>query len=375
MTIEELTTLEKLNNAFYQCAKVSHWKESTQQYRASLLVRNIQLQDDIRSGSYKASPTIDFTINERGKMRNINAPAVRDRVIQKVLCQEILIPQLSKPLIYDNYASLKNRGTSFARKRLDMMLRKYIRQYGNDGYVLQIDVKKYFESIDHSVLKDMVHSRVKEPDDVMALIDYVIETSSNNGKGLNLGAEAPQIFAVYYLSGIDNYIKTVKGVKFYGRYMDDIIIISNSKEELRQLLYEIEEQLKLIKLEVNKQKTHIMTLRHGFTYMQIKYNIYNGKVIKRPTRKKITRERRRLKKYKKKYDKGEMDLLDIQNAYKSWRNGVLTDCNHGKRSIKNMDNIYKRLFLKKLSCVKTTREKLMQEIFKNKEARQCIRLH
>ena len=375
MTIEELTTLEKLNNAFYQCAKVSHWKESTQQYKSSLLIRNIKLQEELRNGTYKVSPTIDFTINERGKIRDINAPAVRDRIIQKILCQEILIPQLSKPLIYDNYASLKNRGTSFARKRIDVMLRKYIRQYGDNGYILQIDIRKYFESIDHDVLKEMVHGRIKESNEIMDLIDYVIDTSSKNGKGLNLGAEAPQIFAIYYLSGIDNYVKTVKGVKFYGRYMDDIFVLSNSKKELKQLLYEIELQLDRIRLEVNKRKTHITTLKHGFTFMQIKYNVSNGKVVKRPTRKKITRERRRLKKYKKKYDTGGMSLLDIQNAYKSWRNGVLTDCKHCKRSISNMDNLYKRLFHKEILSSRTTREKLIKEIFKDKEARKCIRLH
>ena len=118
MTIEELTTLEKLNNAFEECSKISHWKESTQRYRANLLSRNLELQDDLRNGTYRVSETIDFIITERGKTRQIKAPVMRDRIVQKILCKEILIPQLSKPLIYDNYASLKNRGTSFARKIL-----------------------------------------------------------------------------------------------------------------------------------------------------------------------------------------------------------------------------------------------------------------
>ena len=372
MTIEELTTLEKLNNAFYECAKVSHWKESTQRYKSNLLIKNTELQDDLRNGNYRVSKTTDFIINERGKIRDINAPAVRDRVVQKVLCQQILIPYLSKPLIYDNYASLKGRGTSFARKRMVVLHHRFLRKHEN-GYILQIDIKKYFNSIDHDVLKEMVRERIHEPPEIMELIDYVIDTSSNTGKGLNLGAEAPQIFAIYYLAGLDNYIKSVRGVKYYGRYMDDMFILSESKDELKDLLTDIKTELKKVKLEVNDHKTHITPIRHGFTFMQIKYNIIGQKVIKRPTRAKITRERLRLKRYKKKLEDDKMSPVDIFNSYKSWRNAVLKDCPQSRRSIRHMDRLYMKLFPDTIKHGKESRERLIQEIFKDKEARRCIR--
>lgn len=136
MTLEELTTLEKLNNAFYEYASNVSNKESMHRYKANLLINNIELQDDLRNGTYKVSKTNNFTINERGKMRDIKEPAIRDRVVQKILCKYILVPQLRKYLIYDNYASLENRGTSFARKRITIMLQKYIKEYGDNGYVL-----------------------------------------------------------------------------------------------------------------------------------------------------------------------------------------------------------------------------------------------
>lgn len=364
MTFEELTTIEKLNNAFKECSKISHWKESTQRYKANMLLRNTELQNELRSGEYKIGNTIDFVICERGKRRQIKAPVIKDRIVQKVLCKEILIPALTKPLIYDNYASLKDRGTSFARKRIDIMLRRYIRKYGENGYILQIDIRKFFESIDHQTLREMVHERIKEPKEIMDLIDYIIDTSSDSDVGLNLGAECPQIFAVYYLSGIDNYIKTVKGIKYYGRYMDDIFIISESKDELKSILEDIKYRLGDIKLEINERKTHITTLKHGFTFMQIKYNVQDGRIIKRPTRSKIARERRRLKKYKKKWEQGQMSLLDIQNCYKSWRNNILKDCNACCRSIHEMDNLFERLFLKHESYRKVTREQLIRKAYR-----------
>ena len=364
MTIEELTTMENLNNAFYQSARISHWKENTQRYKANLLLKNLELQEEIRSGNYRVSPTTNFQLTERGKIRNIEAPAIRDRIIQKVLCQKILLPYLTKPLIYDNYASLKNRGNSFARKRINALLEKYIRKHGDDGYILQIDIKKYFGNIDHETLKAMLHKEITEPKEIMDLIDYVVDTSSHSDKGLNLGSEAPQIFAIYYLSRVDSYIKTVKSMKYYGRYMDDMFVISDNKEELKELLNGIKEQLGYLKLEINEKKTHITTLKHGFTFMQIKYHVDNGKIIKRPTHSKVSRERKKLRKYKILYDEGRLTELKIRNCYKSWRNNVLLDCNACSRTINSIDRLYDELFPEREKRIKQTRDEVVEQTFR-----------
>lgn len=364
MTIEELTTLEKLNNAFYQSAKASHWKEATQRYKANLLTNNLDLQRELRGGTYRVQPTTDFTLNERGKIRHIEAPAIRDRIVQKVLCQYVLLPSIRRHLIYDNYASLKDRGTAFARKRMDVMLQRYIRHHGDDGYILQVDIKKYFDSVDHGKLKELLYQRLDEPAEVMSLVDYIVDSSSKTGRGLNLGSEAPQIFAIYYLNGIDNYIKTVKGVKYYGRYMDDMFIISHDKHELMLTLAEIMRKLSELKLEVNEKKTHITKLSHGFTFLQIKYHVSNGRIIKRPTHDKVVRERRRLKKYKNLYDRGEMTEYDIHTCYKSWRNSVVKDCNRCDRTIRSLDALYDRLFPEHEGLAKLPRSRLIADAFK-----------
>lgn len=364
MKIYELSTLDKLNKAFRECSRISSWKESVQRYKMNLIVNNLQLQEDLRNGTYVVSPTTDFDLNERGKLRHIEAPSIRDRIAQKVLCQEILIPQLTKPLIYDNYASLKNRGTSFARKRICVLLQRFLRKH-NNGYVLQIDIKSYFDSVDHTVLKQMIHKRLNESEEVMDLIDYIIDTSSESDKGLNLGSEAPQIFAIYYLSPVDSYIKTVKGVKYYGRYMDDMFIFGESKEELKQLLNGIKNELSKLHLEVNEKKTHIVKLSHGFTFMQIKYNVDNGRVTKRLTRKKIVRERRRLKKHKKLLDKNIVDIGYIQNCYLSWRNNVIKEHNACKHTIISLDTLFKKLFEIIPKKRKQTREDILKEAFRD----------
>lgn len=274
MNIYQLTELDKLNAAFYQASKESYWKPATQLYHSNLLLNNVKLQEELRSGTYKMQKTINFYISERGHTRYIESPTIRDRIVQKVLTKEILIPSIRPALIYDNYASLENRGTSFARKRVLIMLRKFVEMYGLDGYVMLVDVHRYFPSIDHEILKQMVYKRIHQHSwDIIKLTNYIIDNSSDSDVGLNLGSEAPQIFAVYYLTPVDNYIKTVKGVKFYGRYMDDLIIFAPTKQELHQLLDEIQYQLSLLKLTINDRKTQILKISHGFTYLQVKYDI------------------------------------------------------------------------------------------------------
>lgn len=364
-TLEDLMELDTLNECTYECTRQSRWKGVTQRYISNMLVKNLELQEEVLGFRYKVSPTTNFKLNERGHIRNIEAPSIRDRIVQKTLVKNILMPSLRPYVIYDNYASLKNRGTQFARKRLERMLRNYVFHNGTDGYILLIDIKGYFENIDHEVLKSLIAPRIsKEDPDIIKLIHYIIDTSSKSNKGLNLGSEAPQILAIYYLHPLDEYMKVVKSIKYYGRYMDDIFIISKSKDELKLLLDDVETITGLLHLQVNKKKTHIVKLTHGFTFLQIKYNILSsGKILKRISHNKIVRERRRLKAFKRMLDCGKMTELDVLNCYKSWRGSVLVDHNAYYNTIRSMDNLYSSLFPNKVQDQRKSRNKLCADIY------------
>ena len=344
--MEELTDMRELNGCTMASTEESRWKEATQRYIANMLLRNLGLRTALLNGTYRESPTIRFTINERGHIRDINAPACVDRVIQKSVSLNVLIPAIRPHLIYDNYASLKDRGTHFARRRFMMMLRSYIRANGIDGYVLIGDISKYFDSVDHEVLKQQISPLLKDqPADVIALIYQMIDSSSESDKGLNLGGEPPQILAVGYLGPIDTFVKVVKGVKYYGRYMDDFFVIGRSKEELKNLLVEISEKVAELRLNINFKKTHIVKLRHVFVWLQTKYIITEtGAVKTSPTRDKLLRERRRLKAFRRLVDKGQMTTYEAWMAYKSWRGSVMTDYNSCFRALKRMDAVFWQLF-------------------------------
>lgn len=366
-SLEELFTLENLNNAFYEESQASYWKEQTQRYRANLLINNTKLQNELLSNSYKVQNTTNFQVNERGRIRDINAPTLRDAIVQKVINQHILIPQLSKYFIYDNYASIKKRGTKMARKRVNIMLQKHMKQYGNSGYIIQIDVKNFFGSIDHQILKSMLDEKLNISNDIKDLIHYLIDNSSSTNVGLNLGAEMPQTLSGFYLTPLDNYIKTVLGIKFYARYADDMLLCVPTKQEAHSILEQIKSAMKSYKLSVSEKKTHIVKLSHGFIYLKNKYNIINNRIIIRPVHAKIQRERKRLKAYKRLYDKNIVTDLEVQLYYYSWSCNIRKECNRIDKSLQSIYKLLLELFPKCLQAQREIqyRDELIDEIFKN----------
>lgn len=367
VTIEELFTFKNLNDAFYECFSANRGKHSNKTYYNGLLFNNLELMDDLLSCKYEVSPTSHTVISERGKIREIDSPLMRDRIVQKILCQKVFVEQLMPKFIYDNYSSVKNRGTTMARKRFENMLYKFLRQIDydidNKGYVLLVDVEKFFNNIDHETLKSMLEKDLDVSDELLKLIFYLIDESSSSEIGLNLGSELPQVLAMYYLSKMDNYIKNRMGIKFYGRYADDIFVIAETKDELYKALDVIKWQLSLVKLKANEKKTQIVKIRHGFTYLQTIYKVIKRKgrykVLKMPTRAKITRERRRIKGHARQVKEGNLQFEDVYHWYKSFRCSLTKEYNSLDKTLKSLDNLFNNLFERYVLPEKQTRTEIL----------------
>lgn len=306
-------------------------------------LRNIlQLREMLLAGDDVTMGFIEFNLFERGKKRHIKSVHFKERVAQRSLCDNALVPMLSRSLIYDNGASLKDKGISFARDRLKHHLHQYYRRTGgNEGYILLMDFSGYFDNILHEPCYELLDAAFEDKR-ILALCQQFIEPFGE--KSLGIGSQVSQILAVSYRSSIDHYIKEVLRVKEYGCYMDDSYLIHNNKKELWQHYAVIRKLCADLGIRINERKTQIVKLSHGFTYMKGRYFLTDsGKVIVKPCRRNTTAHRRKLKKLKRFMERGTLTVDQIACAHNSYRGYIEKDYK-SHITVRNMDKLFHELY-------------------------------
>lgn len=380
----ELTDLNLLYDSFLASLKGSAWKEEPQRFEIDFLSEIVKLKKEIDSREYRTSKGTEFTLNERGKIRHIHGARIRDRVVRHALCDGELAEALRPYLIYNNGASQKGKGLTFARKLFVRDLHNFwIKYRDNKGYIGFVDFSKFYDNIRHDVVREMIGPKISEKGgwlldetlktfrvDVSFMTDEefaacmdrkfnsveyyeTIPDEWKTGekfmpKSVDIGDQVSQDIGVFFPTPIDNYVKIVRGCKWYGRYMDDMYIICRDRDELESIIEGVKLEANAMGLFVNESKTRIVRLGDTYRYLQIRYTLAeNGRVIQRISQKAVTRERRRLKAYKTMIDRGGMSYADAEQAAKSW----MADYSKimSKQQIKNMKAVYKSLFGKELS--------------------------
>lgn len=339
---ENLCTLNALFDAAKKSRQSIRWKSSVQRYFMSWLRNIILLRFMLLTGKDVTLGFICFTIRERGKTRYIRSVHFKERVPQRSLCDNALVPVLSRSLIYDNGASLEGKGISFALKRLKEHLHRYFRKHGsNEGWILLIDFSGYFDNILHGPIYEML-DRAFSDKRIVNLTRQFVEPFGE--KSVGIGSQVSQILAVSYRSYLDHFIKEVLREEFYACYMDDSYIISDSKEHLWRDYEKIREKCAERGIVLNPRKTQIVKLSHGFTYMKGRYWLTeSGKVVAKPCHDNTARERRKLKSFKGMLETGEMTMEQIACSYNSYR-GYIQDNYHCHRTVRNMDKLFHELY-------------------------------
>lgn len=364
LKMNRLLDANVIYDAGTKAIKSSSFKRNTILYEMNHLLETAKAQEEMRTGKFKPDPTTDFTISERGKTRKISSNTPRDKAINHALCDEILTPSIERLVIYDNSASQKGKGVDFHRRRLVRHLRQYYSTHGsNEGYILLGDFAGYYANIPHDkCLEDMKAAMAKNKDlseeerelagEMLArIIEGFSINQGGKKKGVNIGNQCSQDIGVFYPHRVDNCVKIKRGTKGYARYTDDFYAISDSCEELKRLLGDIRKEADAHGITINERKTRICKLSDKWRHLQIQYSLTStGRIIQKINPKAVTRERRKLRAYKRQLDKDVMPQEDIDECFRSWLGG-----NYKRMSRLQFESIlklYYKLFERRLTWKK-----------------------
>ncbi|WP_220767185.1 reverse transcriptase/maturase family protein [Shewanella sp. MBTL60-007] len=313
---EQIYSFENILDAAYQCRKGKTKANATLVFFNNLEENIIQIQNELMWGMYQMSPYHHFYVFEP-KRRLISAPHFRDRVAHRAI-YNIIEPLFDKQYIHDSYACRRSKGTHKGADRTQAFIKKVERKHGKT-YALKADISRYFSSIDHCILKSILDAKIK-CERTKALLFYIIDTSPSDalGAGIPLGNLTSQIFANIYLNELDRFAKHQLGAKFYVRYMDDFVFIHHDKEQLHQWRREVEIFLNQnLRLKTNsKTQVFPISTANGRALDFLGFRIYSSHRLLRKCS--VNRIKTKLKKYRKLYAKGEIQLADISQSIQSW---------------------------------------------------------
>lgn len=281
------------------------------------------LHQELRDKSYQHGKYTAFKINDP-KPRDIHKALVRDRLVHHAL-HRFLYPYFDRLFIYDSYSCRMNKGAHKAISRFCYFGCRVSQNNTKTVWVLKCDIQKFFANIDHEILKDILYKNIDDKD-VLWLIAQVIDSFTSIDKidiGLPLGNLTSQLLINIYMNEFDQYVKHKLKVRYYIRYADDFVFLSEDKNYFKKLLFKIDlffkDKLKLI---LHPNKISITSLASGIDFLG--YVIFPDHIILRTKTKK--RIFRKIRKNKIKMDQGLISKESFNQSIQSYY-GILKHCN------------------------------------------------
>lgn len=270
----------------------------------------LQIQDMLINKTYDTSEYIVSTIQDRGKEREISKlPYYPDRIVQWALMLQIE-DMFLKHFIYDTYAALPNKGTHKALYRT----LHFMKDREGTKYCFKFDIKKFFNNIDQTILKELLKLKIKD-DNLLWLLFNIIDSCC---VGIPIGNFTSQYFGNYYLSYFDHWMKEVIGIKYYIRYMDDVCIYHHDKNFLSELRFKVESYLiSNLKLTLKENWQVFPTYIRGVDF--VGYRIFENHILLRKST--ATNLKRKMRLIKRRCDRHDSltysDWCSI-NSYDGW---------------------------------------------------------
>ena len=286
-TYNNIITVEKLLKAWQEFLRDKKKRSDVILFQAKLIDNIFDLYNDLKNRTYKHGGYKAFNISDP-KPRRIHKATVRDRLFHHLIYQE-LYDYFDNKFIYDSYSCRKNKGTHKAIYRFENFIRKASKNNNKTCWILKCDIKKFFASINHGILKDILAKHIQDKN-ILWLLGQIIDSFNANAhlrysvdvqnntnsvmtenvsfKGLPLGNLTSQLLVNIYMNEFDQFAKRRLKVKYYIRYADDFVILSGNKEYLKNILEQIKEFLENnLKLNLHPDKVFIKTIVSGVDFL------------------------------------------------------------------------------------------------------------
>jgi retron-type reverse transcriptase len=318
----QIINFENILLASRQAQKGKRFRDNVLDFNYHLETELIRLQKQLTDKTYQPGDYRTFhLINPKSRL--ISAAPYRDRVVHHALCN-IIVPIFERVFIADSYANRLGLGTHRALKKFTTFAR-------NSNYVLQCDIKKYFPSIDHIILKELIRRKIK-CSDTLWLIDTIINNSNEQEtvidffcgddlltpitrkKGLPIGNLTSQFFANIYLNSLDHFVKDKLKIGKYVRYVDDFALFSDDRELLADARLAIEEYLANLRLKIHPIKSQLFATKIGASFLG--FRIFAETIRVRNSN--LHQARRRLKRLQTNYLQGRIELEKVNQSLQSW---------------------------------------------------------
>lgn len=239
-----------------------------------------KLHHELKNKTYRHSKYTSFYITDP-KLRHIHKAIVRDRIVHHAIYR-VLYPTFDKSFIFDSYSCRNGKGTYKAIYCFEKFIRAVSKNYTRPCFALKCDVRKFFSSVNHNILMNLIEKKIKD-NDTAWLAEVIVDSfksysckgqtlaegsDPNGNKGMPIGNLTSQLFANIYLNKLDQFVKNRLRVKYYLRYCDDFIVLSDNTNYLRSVCSKIERFLKEnLRLELHPEKISIIKFRQGIDFL------------------------------------------------------------------------------------------------------------
>lgn len=290
---EQIVDPENLFIAWERFKKGKRNKRDVAKFEFDLERNIFKLHRELKNRTYKHGPYTSFYVHDP-KLRHIHKADVKDRVLHHAIFQ-ILNPIFESTFISESFSCRVNKGTHKGVGYVEKMIRKISKNYTKACFVLKCDIRKFFDSVDHGILLKILGRIIKDKDAMQLLEDivesFVSERSTLFSRcGIPLGNLTSQLFANVYMNELDQFGKHDLKIKYYARYTDDFVIISDDKIYLQKLIQTIDSFLaQKLNLELHPQKVSIQKSHRGVDFLGY-IVLPHHKLVRAKTRKRMFRK-------------------------------------------------------------------------------------